>query len=83
MILISANAEWRVVREVFPAARIERSPYGEWFTAHNAVFVQGGWGKVDAAASAQYAIDRWNPRVVMAALPAALHGTRSSSLNAP
>lgn len=64
VILISANAEWRVVREVFSSARIERSPYGEWFTAHNAVFVQGGWGKVDAAASAQYAIDRWQPRVV-------------------
>ena len=64
VILISANAEWRVVREQFPSARIERSPYGEWFTAQDAVFVQGGWGKVDAAASAQYAIDRWTPRVV-------------------
>ena len=27
--------------------------------------MQGGWGKIDAAASAQYAISRWRPSVVV------------------
>jgi len=29
------------------------------------VYVQGGWGKISAAASAQHAIDRWRPRIVV------------------
>ena len=29
------------------------------------VFVHGGWGKSSAAASAQYAIDRWSPNLVV------------------
>ena len=27
--------------------------------------MQGGWGKIDAAASAQYAISRWRPSIVV------------------
>ena len=68
IVIVSANAEWRIVRELNPGAVMERSPYGEFFTQRMAgvpvVILQGGWGKVDAAASAQYAIDRWHPRGV-------------------
>ncbi len=30
-----------------------------------ALFVHGGWGKISAAASAQYAIDRWRPKALI------------------
>jgi adenosylhomocysteine nucleosidase len=69
VVLISANAEWRVVREVLPGVEISTSPYGEWFVTELAgrslVFLHGGWGKVAAAASTQYAIGRWSPRYLI------------------
>ena len=64
-VLISANAEWRVVKPLFPAAAIETSPYGEYFFAgierERVLFFHGGWGKVAAAGSTQYVIDRFHP----------------------
>ncbi len=45
------------------------SPYGEHFTHRVAgepvVFLHGGWGKIAAAASAEYAIARWQPEVLI------------------
>lgn len=68
-VIVSANAEWRVVRELYPQAAFAKSPYGEFFeqdiAGERVVIFHGGWGKVDAAASAQYLMDRWHPRVVM------------------
>jgi adenosylhomocysteine nucleosidase len=61
LVLISANAEWKEVRPAFPAARIERSPYGEYFLHRDLVFFHGGWGKISASASAEHAITRWRP----------------------
>jgi len=65
IILISANAEWTVVKEIYPDAKTEPSPFGEFFSkrveGENVLFFHGGWGKVSAAASAQYCIDRWHP----------------------
>jgi len=64
-VLISANAEWKIVRASYTAAKIEASPYGEYFLADVAgeqvLFFQGGWGKVAAAGSTQYVIDRFHP----------------------
>lgn len=73
VVLISADAEWRVVRALFPAAETAVSPYGEWFVTSlpiaqrelPVVFMQGGWGKIAAAASTQYAIDRWQPHLLV------------------
>jgi adenosylhomocysteine nucleosidase len=73
VVIVSANAEWRVVRTVYPKAEYQVSPWGEFFdtTVTNGagrsrvVFVHGGWGKVAAAGSAQYAIDRWKPSLVV------------------
>lgn len=71
VVIVSANAEWRVVRSELrlDARRLGRTPYGEFaelqLGGHNAVILQGGWGKVDAAASAQYAIGRWRPHAVL------------------
>ena len=69
VVLISANAEWRSVRLLFPEAETQSSPFGEWFDAtcdqHPVTFFQGGWGKVSAAASAQYALDHFRPGLLI------------------
>jgi adenosylhomocysteine nucleosidase len=73
VVLISARAEWVPVRTTFPDAVVEPSPYGEWFGVDlgasgdpmPVVFLHGGWGKIAAAGSAQYAIDRWAPTLVV------------------
>ncbi len=68
-ILISAGAEWRGLLPHFPGVEIHQSPYGEFFietVANREVcFMHGGSGKVAAAGSTQYAIDRWNPRGII------------------
>ena len=72
-VLISADAEWRVVREVFSGAERQSSPFGEWFTtilkagpgSEPVLFFQGGWGKIAAASSTQYVIDRWFPQLLV------------------
>ncbi len=64
-ILVSAGAEWRALLACFPEAQTEPSPFGDCFqttlAGQNLSFLHGGWGKVAAAASTQYAIDRWQP----------------------
>lgn len=68
-VIVSARAEWAVTREVFNDPVVESSPLGAYFTTHLAgtdcLLFHGGWGKVAAAASAQYVIDRWQPRLVV------------------
>jgi adenosylhomocysteine nucleosidase len=74
VVIISANAEWHAVRKYFPDLRIHRSPYGEWFVyrynelpelEEDIILMHGGWGKVAGAGSAQYAINRWHPRLII------------------
>jgi adenosylhomocysteine nucleosidase len=70
VVLISAGAEWRVVRARYSDASIERTPHGETFRADVGVhrdvrFMHGGWGKIAAAASTQYALDRFAPRLLV------------------
>ncbi|MPZ19731.1 MAG: hypothetical protein GEV06_17695 [Luteitalea sp.] len=69
VVLISANAEWAPTKAVLAPQKVERSPYGEFFThvvaGEPVLFMHGGWGKIDAAASAEYAISRWQPKVVI------------------
>jgi adenosylhomocysteine nucleosidase len=64
VILISAGAEWRIVRDFYPDALIQQSPFGEYFEyildGRSLVFFHGGWGKISAAATAQFAIDHWH-----------------------
>ncbi|MDD8025470.1 MAG: 5'-methylthioadenosine/S-adenosylhomocysteine nucleosidase [Acidobacteriota bacterium] len=73
-VLVSANAEWAVVRGLFPGERYERSPFGEYFirdfrlpdgSSRRVLVLHGGWGKVAAAASAQYVIDRFAPGLLL------------------
>jgi len=68
-VIISADAEWSVVKELYPNLEIQRSPYGEFAyltldTRHLTLF-HGGWGKISAAASAQYVIDHFKPDLLI------------------
>jgi adenosylhomocysteine nucleosidase len=74
VILISANAEWKVVTARFPKVTMRQSPWGAFFEQHNVevhgqartiIFLHGGWGKVAAAGSAQWAIDQWHPSYML------------------
>ena len=73
VIIVSAGTEWGAIRELYPDVAYSSSPFGEWFffktdaglRAVGAVFFQGGWGKISAAASTQYAIDRWKPVLII------------------
>lgn len=68
-ILISAGAEWRALLEHFPDVEVKPTPYGGCFSASIAGqglwFLHGGWGKVAAAGSTQYAISRWEPKRII------------------
>lgn len=68
-VLISAGAEWRAVTPLFPEAILESTPYGETFTTtlagQTVCFLHGGWGKVAAAGSTQYAIDQCSPERII------------------
>ncbi len=68
-VLISADAEWRAARERFAGLQGGLTPFGEFFEGsvggRCVVYARGGWGKISAAASAQYAIDRWQPKLVV------------------
>lgn len=62
VVIVSADAEWKEVKRLYPKARYLPQAYGEFFVlAPGTVVMHGGWGKISAAASAQYAIDRWTP----------------------
>jgi adenosylhomocysteine nucleosidase len=71
VVIVSANAEWRVVRAYpgFAGAEVKTGLYGEYFeqpvAGRQVIFVHGGWGKISAAASAQYVIDRWQPTLLI------------------
>jgi len=69
VVLISADSEWQAVIGYYHPPEVQSSPFGEWFSFEidgwSLVFVQGGWGKISAAASAQYALDRWQPSLVI------------------
>ena len=67
--MISANAEWKALLATLHDPRTADTPYGEWlvhrFGARDVIFFHGGYGKVAAAGSTQYAITRWHPRLLV------------------
>lgn len=65
VVLLSASSEWRALEQVVHATARGTTPWGETLEAGGVLYIHGGWGKIDAAASAQYAIDRWHPRLVV------------------
>jgi len=73
VVIVSADAEWQVVRSLFPLAEVMSTPLGEWFAvelpagsdSESVRFFHGGWGKIAAAASAQFVIGRWCPDLLI------------------
>ncbi len=74
VVIASADAEWREIKKVFTGCNCQSQPYGEWFSHFYSdserlikpvIFMHGGWGKVSAAGSAQYAIDHWHPKLLV------------------
>lgn len=69
VVIISANAEWRVVKELCPDLQIKQSPFGEYaglnLDASQTILFHGGWGKISAAATAQYVIDHFKPDLLV------------------
>jgi adenosylhomocysteine nucleosidase len=69
VVLISADAEWRVVKELYPNLKIQQSPFGEFAELNLSNFTfqifHGGWGKISAAASTQYVIDNLKPELLV------------------
>lgn len=75
VVLISADAEWQAVGDLFPDAIVQPSPYGAWFECllslpgsrapRLVIFFHGGWGKIAAAGSTQYVIDHWQPDLLV------------------
>jgi adenosylhomocysteine nucleosidase len=67
--MISANAEWKVVVAQLPSTPVHDTPFGDWLVhrmgGRDVVFFHGGYGKVAAAGSTQYAIDRWHPALIV------------------
>lgn len=69
LVLISAGTEWRSLLPLFPDAKLEQSPYGQFFFAdllkYRVAFLHSGWGKVATAGATQYTIDSWNPKLLI------------------
>ena len=73
VVIISANIEWQAIRSFFPTVEPQISPLGQWFVVEfelgqrrePVVFFHGGWGKIAAAASAQYVLDHWSPQLLV------------------
>ena len=69
LVILSAGAEWRIATEFYAHCQPQPDRYSSSFELDlggvRAVFFHGGWGKVSAAASAQYAIDRWQPDLLL------------------
>ncbi len=65
VVLISANSEWRAVKELLAPANIQSTPLGETFDVRPLTYFHGGWGKISAAATTQYAIDHFHPDLLV------------------
>jgi adenosylhomocysteine nucleosidase len=65
VVLISANSEWRAVKEILAPSEIQSTPLGETFDKPPLTYFHGGWGKISAAATAQYVIDHFQPDLLV------------------
>jgi len=69
VVIISADAEWRTTKELFTNLNIQKSLYGEFAEVSlqnkSLTLFHGGWGKISAAASVQYVIDKFQPDLIV------------------
>jgi adenosylhomocysteine nucleosidase len=65
VVLVSADAEWKALLASRPGVHTAATPFGQSFHEAGLVFLHGGWGKIAAAGSTQYAVDRWHPSLLV------------------
>ena len=69
VVLISADGEWGAVTSLLQDVEIRKTALGESFEVSlegmPLTFLRGGWGRVAAAASTQYAIDHLQPELLV------------------
>ena len=69
VIIVSADGEWGAVKKLFPEQNLQRSPFGEIINlrlgAWELTLFHGGWGKISAAATAQYVMDQFRPDLLV------------------
>lgn len=69
VVLISAIAEWKAVKEIFPQLTVEDSAYGESavlnLTGYDLKLYHSGWGKIASAGMMQYVTDHDQPDLVV------------------
>lgn len=73
VVIVSADMEWKALLPLVPGAQAASAPFGDWFVRETGtaraprpvVFLHGGWGKIAAAGSTQYAVDRWKPELIV------------------
>jgi len=67
--ILSADYEWRVWIDLHSKCQSWNTPFGSAFEhlINNipALSMQGGWGKVSAAASTQWTIDHYHPKLIV------------------
>ncbi len=67
--LVSADGEWSAVKSLSGGLQVQRTPVGEAFEktvdGWLVKFLHGGWGRVAAAASTQYAVDQMHPDLLI------------------
>ena len=69
VILISADGEWQaLLRNTLPS-KLHPTPYGDYFLQviadFSVVFMHAGWGKVSTAGACQFAIDAFQPQLMV------------------
>ncbi|MBE0668949.1 MAG: hypothetical protein IH588_00040 [Anaerolineales bacterium] len=69
VVLISAIAEWKAVKEIFPQLEIVNSAYGESaklnLVGYDLKLYHSGWGKIASAGMMQYVVDHDQPDLVI------------------
>ncbi|MGA9397596.1 MAG: 5'-methylthioadenosine/S-adenosylhomocysteine nucleosidase [Anaerolineaceae bacterium] len=69
IVILSADYEWQVWIDLHSECQPWITPFGSAFehliNDIPALSMQGGWGKVSAAASTQWAIDHYHPKLIV------------------
>jgi len=69
VVMISAIAEWKAVKKIFPELVIEASPYGDTakltLNGFDLTLYHSGWGKIASAGAIQYVIDHDQPDLIV------------------
>ncbi len=69
VVLISADGEWQaVLHHTLPSIQ-HPTPYGNWLSQNidhfSVIFMHAGWGKVSTAGACQFAIDTFQPQLMV------------------